>query len=526
MRQKKNFIFEVPDNILSAFGFYTPVHLEKLSSTDFLDGRRISTLKKEHTYQKLYPKMSSFSLLTLRYPIAAGVSHSPCMEILKVIKNFIMERLLHFIKEDSLTTQGVLFLSQLVGPYADQLHISFPEPENDYASLIASCTLKSKKLLKIIVELPGLSSPPSFFGTAESKRSIKGGRYYFKNKPGQYAYIMDAGLFLSYVALHACLYAIRKEDLSPLVSELFSGYKYKYESKEQPVSQSFFTFMEKGIPIPLSLLFSTHKNSKGTEYYFFSPAWNEEEIINIFCKIHELYQDVSYEQEYRKRLHQSIATAYITKKNIPDYVLNAMNKSNFLKYFAFVEYDEEVDLSSVSKIEEEFTRLNKYYFSDLSFPDVTLRFRKLGKHKASGLYYPGLHTLCVDIRSPSSFIHEYFHMLDDQLGDLSLAVDFHKIVEEYRNAFLCGITNMDSAISKQLYGNSKYNLRYFFRRAEIFARCGEIYFTRILNVKTSLLITDLAYAYPETELLDSLINDYYKNLLEVIPTIASEKAAV
>ena len=53
-----------------------------------------------------------------------------------------------------------------------------------------------------------------------------------------------------------------------------------------------------------------------------------------------------------------------------------------------------------------------------------------------------------------------------------------------------------------------------FRRAEIFARCGEIYLVRILGVESSLLEPDLGYAYPESEVLDSIIQNYYQVLLK------------
>ena len=41
----------------------------------------------------------------------------------------------------------------------------------------------------------------------------------------------------------------------------------------------------------------------------------------------------------------------------------------------------------------------------------SLRFRKLGKLKANGVYYPGYDTLAVDLDGVSSFIHEMFHIL-------------------------------------------------------------------------------------------------------------------
>ena len=105
-------------------------------------------------------------------------------------------------------------------------------------------------------------------------------------------------------------------------------------------------------------------------------------------------------------------------------------------------------------------------------------------------------------------------MIDDQLGDLSLSIEFDPLVEEYKQAFKKSYEKLDGAIKERLSGNTKYNKSYFFRRAEIFARCGEIYFVRILKVESSLIQPDLAYAYPSSEELDRLIKAFYDKLLE------------
>ncbi len=36
-------------------------------------------------------------------------------------------------------------------------------------------------------------------------------------------------------------------------------------------------------------------------------------------------------------------------------------------------------------------------------------------------------------------MHEYFHMIDNQLGALSLDVGFQEVVEQYKDAFLKGL---------------------------------------------------------------------------------------
>lgn len=271
--------------------------------------------------------------------------------------------------------------------------------------------------------------------------------------------------------------------------------------------------IQQGKQMSVKHLFQTYIDRGQNRFYLINHSFLLLDAVQILCKVLEIYNDICFEQRHRSEIGRSIATAYITKKNIPQSVQDVMEKTSFIKYFKFVEFDEEVDLASVKAIEREFELLNSAYFSGRSFKEVTLRFRKLGKHKASGLYYPTLHTLCVDIRCPSSFIHEYFHMIDDQLGDLSLEVTFNQLVILYKEAFLQQMDVLDENIKNTLNGKSKYNLAYFFRRAEIFARCGEIYFTRIIKVESSLIKPDLTYAYPESEELDKKIKDYYELLL-------------
>lgn len=46
-------------------------------------------------------------------------------------------------------------------------------------------------------------------------------------------------------------------------------------------------------------------------------------------------------------MNRTIATAYMTKKNIPKKVLTVMENTSFKKYFKYIEFDEEVNLNLV-----------------------------------------------------------------------------------------------------------------------------------------------------------------------------------
>lgn len=223
------------------------------------------------------------------------------------------------------------------------------------------------------------------------------------------------------------------------------------------------------------------------------------------------YMEFKAEESYAKKLNSSIATAYITKKNIPKAVIKAMQDSRFNQKFGYVEYDEEVNIEAAEQIAEEFSRLNAGLFHGIETKDCSMRIRKLGKHKAAGIYFPMLNCMCVDIHNPDSFVHEYYHMLDDQMGNLSAQYEFHAVCGEYKDLLYKSLKGMDEKKKSQLKGTGKYNLSYYCRPAEIFARCGEMYLLRELHVKSSLLKPSVEemFAYPEGEELSKLIKAYF-----------------
>lgn len=227
-------------------------------------------------------------------------------------------------------------------------------------------------------------------------------------------------------------------------------------------------------------------------------------------------QNERLEQHYRKQAEGEVARAYTTKRNIPQHILTEMKTSVFNKYFDFVEFDADIDKNSVNDIAEEFEKLNHRYFNDFKCKYTTFRIRKLGRHKAYGLYYIYLKTLVVDLRHPDSFVHEYFHAIDDNLGNLSQKFAFYKIVDRY--SYLLSKTIKESEKNgKQILSKSgKYSLNYYLQRCEIFARCGEIYLFRLLHVESSLLKhpDTQSFAYPNDDELNTLIYDYYSFVIK------------
>ena len=246
--------------------------------------------------------------------------------------------------------------------------------------------------------------------------------------------------------------------------------------------------------------------------------------LSLYC---EAQEEEKKRRSYLKELASSAARVYETKKNISEKYIRAMKRSRFNEMFGYVEFDTDCELKLIGEIEKEFLGFCQEYFSnafgDRSFTDHSIRFRKLGRHHAWGLYFPTLQCLCVDIRHPGSFIHEFLHMIDftaENPGSgyrtLSERHSFYEIRTRYEACLRKFIAEeKTNPVAAQLTGNTKYNLDYYLEPTEIFARCGEIFFRRILNVNSSLLNECHDFCYPTDQKLEEAITRYYQELLQV-----------
>lgn len=272
--------------------------------------------------------------------------------------------------------------------------------------------------------------------------------------------------------------------------------------------------------------FFTVANIYGTaEKYNNLGNTKDAELIAFFANfLIELNREEEEEIKAIRKLSSDYATSFQTKKNIPQVILDKMEATLFLNHFGYVEFDESVDLEKIEQIEEEWVEINKKINLPIA-KDHSLRFRRLGNHKAGGLYFPGVNAVCVDLGSPSSMIHEVLHMIDYQnhKDTLSSQYDFRGIIDMYRdvtNELVEKLDNTD-AFKVKWKGSSKTNKVYFHSSKEIFARCGEIYIKQILKIDSSLVKGDTHnILYPKDKDLLSLIEKYYSNVIK----IASDKA--
>lgn len=197
-----------------------------------------------------------------------------------------------------------------------------------------------------------------------------------------------------------------------------------------------------------------------------------------------LVQQVNYDQQLNKSTH---ARAWEEKKNINKSTQNAMETTVLNKQFKHVEIDNEVSIELFKQFEHEMNRLSRALPKGKQEP--TLRLRKLGNHKALGMYVPLLNTVVLDFRTMdqvgeqrnkinrdltgepgiSSFIHEYGHYLDHQLAT-------NKDVDSRTLATSAAFSKIRNGYRQNVAGTLASNkANYYTMPTEIFARGLEVW---------------------------------------------------
>ncbi|HDR7256187.1 TPA: hypothetical protein QCW96_005614 [Bacillus pacificus] len=209
-------------------------------------------------------------------------------------------------------------------------------------------------------------------------------------------------------------------------------------------------------------------------------------LINLMIKDFLLESD--YIQVKSKKLYENrseYARSFQTKKHINIEHMSVMKDNIFLQKFNKVELDNIVDLYKFRKVEKEFEKLSKeMYIPNLN---ISFRIKRLGKHKASGIYFcKPIGSLIVDRNGISSFVHELAHMIDYDLDDImySETLAFKSVYELYRKNLLS--LKRQSSDSRNFEINNK-KLSYYLQKDEVFARSFEIYQCFFNKIENSLL---------------------------------------
>lgn len=487
--------------------------------SSYLDrGERIVDLTRKKSYcSEVIELMEGIDILKIPFSRVPMEVYKQSDYFIRTIKRYVRSKLADIPDWEAFQKEGLPFLRLLLGIYYEKMDIISPSKAEVIGRDMCTETFCSK--FTVMLQFQGIPDFQCFCGIGNMKQKNSGYYHYRKKMQHHVCCLIDTEILLAHIAMYNCIYMLASGSGSSLTDEYLrihiDNMKMKCTEQECDHLEQIMTKKE---PLPLQYLFdSITLRKKGGKFTTFRPNIRMVDFLSsVFFDIVQLYQDITYEVTHRKGVMCKSAPPYITKKNIPLKVQKAMESSEFNGYFGYVEFDEAMDLDAVKLIEDEFKSINKDYFYGCVFKNVKLRFRKLGRHRAGGLYYFSLNTLCVDIRNPDSFVHEYFHMIDDQLGNLSLRADFSKVVTLYRTALRANMGLLSTDEAAVLKGNGKYNLKYYFRRAEILAHCGEIYLGRILNVESSLLkcLDENETVYPNDWRLQREIEIYYEKLFD------------
>lgn len=226
------------------------------------------------------------------------------------------------------------------------------------------------------------------------------------------------------------------------------------------------------------------------------------------------------------------ATAFQTKKHIPQTHQARMEDNRFLDVYGYVELDEDVDLEKFTAIEADLVRFVEATGMRPA-PDHAFRVRRLGRYKAAGIYFSAYKTTAFDLRHPSSFGHEWMHQVDFTALDgktVSETARFQPLYMRYREVVSEAIKGLpkDDPVGKAWRGSTKYNRDYYLKKTEVFARLGELYLAEVVG-DNSLLQRDGELrdspVHPDDPVTMDLVRTYFGELFGKISPVDNQNVS-
>ncbi|WP_121616858.1 LPD1 domain-containing protein [Virgibacillus halodenitrificans] len=211
------------------------------------------------------------------------------------------------------------------------------------------------------------------------------------------------------------------------------------------------------------------------------------------------------------------ARSFQTKKHINKSTQEVMEDNKFLSKYGYVEIDNDVNLKKFHQLEREFEALTKKIYVP-ECKDHSFRIKKLGKHRAAGIYYPEpVRATIFDLDYPDSYVHELGHQIDYVLGKevmLSETIRFKRVAELYKKEVNKTVDEMsdDNEFKTVWKGKSKFNSSYYLQPTEIFARSFELYLWN-KGIETSFLKKEYdGPVYPKSEDFLNVAQNYFEEL--------------
>lgn len=533
---------------------YPSEDVEDTNTNYLYEGERILSLARQKKRRQLFKTENlTVRLCDLKYPGLDINPNKAFLQIIRTIKNLIKAESRKYEYRESLESDGIPFFHGYLSTLKD---LKLSVAAESYEASLASSVSKSELCFSFSI------AKETFFAPCKPSKRFRNGDFYYKINPGRTIHMIHVeDLFYMLFCINWLNQLKQDAEADPTIKDtlkyllkdstrILLSYNWNYDGlpeyfQEYLLDNGYtlqnkecYLLSESKITLDyaekaedsyyqcqfdlISLVYGDFlftadllsSSSTPSAYLYFDNHYEDFSLRTLLYFIKSL-KDLKEEEKHRKSLEGIVAKAYMTKRNIPQYILKEMRTSELNNYFGFIEFDEDVDLKLVSYVIEEFKKVNHFIFHDYKSRNTALRFRKLGRHHATGLYYPSIRTMVVDFRHLDSFFHEYFHMLDDTFGDLSMDYKFSPIVNRYQVLVQKEVTSEEKKGNHLLPGKGKYNLQYYLRKCEIFARCGEIYLFRNRKVISSLLKPEKTkyFCYPDDDELNNLIKNYYDDLM-------------
>lgn len=181
------------------------------------------------------------------------------------------------------------------------------------------------------------------------------------------------------------------------------------------------------------------------------------------------------QKKYVKDHQGKIATAWMDKKNPDKIHQEIMKNSKLNKIFKKIEIDNDVDPKEFADFENAYTEISHKLPPFTKGKEPELKVRKLGKHKATGVYFPHKNIIAIDVKTSGSFIHEMAHQYDLTIkNNASLRKEFNEIINQYTHQL---------KLPPELQNKKEY----YSTPTEVFARGFEHYAHQKLGINNRLL---------------------------------------
>lgn len=210
------------------------------------------------------------------------------------------------------------------------------------------------------------------------------------------------------------------------------------------------------------------------------------EIGRAALLMHQRLEDAQLEgknftaqKRYIRENAKKIAGVFDEKKDTDDIRKEMMRTSSLNEHFRGLDLDNEVDPDELADFERCYEEVRTKLPKIPEDRKPKLFVKKLGKHRAIGLFSSSQNSLAVDVRTSAAFIHETGHYFDLVVKDnASLSSEFREIAKGY------------SANLKVPSTEPKSRWDYLTTSTEVWARNFECYCFERLGINNRLINPD------------------------------------